>query len=400
MLLNREITIKYFKYDSCGRCEAEVLPFSMRLAMLCGGFPPAIDGIGDYSWCLSHALADRGHDVTVFTSPGPKLTPAQGVTVVSCFDPNQPATIKTFPDLLKDQPAFDWLIVQYNPFSFGPRGFNPWLIQALARAKRSTRVAVMFHETCVPPWPWRFSAMFLWQYPQLVALSYAASRVFVSTERWIRELRRCNPNIVFHHLPVGSNLPLCALTREEARARLGIPTEAILLGVFGSAHGSKMLDWIGSAARAVSHRFPHTSVLYIGQDGRRVREACAGAPFLDAGPLPAAEAALGIRAMDLMLAPFSDGISTRRTSAMSALQHGVPVCSTISKWSDSIFRDARSPGLSLCNPTRVEEYVRRVLAVAEMILGNADLGNDLKDLYDAKFSWPIIGNKMLAELRW
>jgi hypothetical protein len=28
---------------------------------------------------------------------------------------NHPATIKTFPDLLKDTPAFDWLIVQYNP---------------------------------------------------------------------------------------------------------------------------------------------------------------------------------------------------------------------------------------------------------------------------------------------
>jgi hypothetical protein len=371
----------------------------MRLALLCGRFPPALDGIGDYSWCLSRALASQGHNISVFTSHGPKLTPGPGVTIIPCFDPNHPATLKTLPDMLKVEIAFDWLIVQYNPFSFGPCGFNPWLIPALVRARRSTRLAVMFHETCVPLHPLKFTAMFLWQYPQLVALCFAANRVFVSTERWTRELRRCNPKIVPHHLPVGSNLPFCALTKEEARARLHLPTDAVLLGIFGSAHESKMLDWVGSAARAVYHRFPRTSILYVGQDGQPVREACARVPFLDKGPLPPAEAALGIRAMDLLLAPFMDGISTRRGSAMSALQHGVPLCSTISKWSDSVFWDWRGPGLSLCNPSRVENYVSCVLALADEVLGNANLGNHLKDLYDATFSWPVISSKMLAHLQ-
>jgi hypothetical protein len=132
-------------------------------------------------------------------------------------------------------------------------------------------------------------------------------------------------------------LPFCALTKKEARAQLGFPADAILLGVFGSAHGSKMVNWVGSVARAVSHRFPRASVVYIGQDGRRLRDACAGVPLIDRGLLPAAEAAAGIRAMDLLLAPFSDGISTRRTSAMSALQHGVPVCSTISNGATAYF---------------------------------------------------------------
>jgi hypothetical protein len=280
----------------------------MRLAFLCGNLPPVLDGIGDYSWCLSHALAGQGHSVTVFTSRGPTSTPGPGINVVSCFDPHHPATIKTFPELLKDGPAFDWLIVQYNPFSFGPRGFDPWLITALADAKRFCKLAVMFHETCVPLWPWKFTAKFLWQYPQLFALSYIASLIFVSTERWAWELRRCNPSIVCQHLPVGSNLPFCALTKEEARARLHLPTDAILLSFFGSAHGSKMPDWVGSAARAIYHRFPHSSILYVGQDSSRVRDACAGSPILDKGPLPAAEAAVSLRSMDLLLAPFSDGI--------------------------------------------------------------------------------------------
>jgi hypothetical protein len=370
----------------------------MRIALLSGQFPPVIDGIGDYSWCLSYALASQGHHVTVFTSYGPKLTPGQGVTVVPCFDANYPATIKAFPDVLQSEPAFDWLIVQYNPFSFGPRGFNPWLIPALACAKRSTQVAVMFHETCVPLWPWKYTAMRLWQYPQLFALSVGANRIFVSTERWAPQLQRCNPKIVCHHLPVGSNLPMCALSKQEARERLGIPGDTVLLGIFGTAHRSKMLHWIGTAARAVLHRFPRTLILCVGKDGQLIREACAGVPLLDKGILSAAEAALGIRAMDMLLAPFADGISTRRTSAIVALQHGIPLCSTISKWSDNVFREWKSPGLKLCSPSRLEDYVSGALSVVHEVLGNADLGDQLKDLYDAWFSWPVISNRMLAQL--
>lgn len=370
----------------------------MRLALLCGQYPPVIDGIGDYSWYLSDALASRGHDVTVFTSHGPKLKPPEGVAIVPCFDPNRPATIKMLPVVLKNEPAFDWLIVQYNPFSFGPRGLNPWLIPALVSVKRSTQLAVMFHETCVPFWPWKFTAMRLWQYPQLFVQSFVAQRVFVSTERWTGELRRCNPKVICHHLPVGSNLPFCSLTKKEARALLNLPRDSLLLGMFGSAHESKMPDWVGSAACAVYKRFPQTSVLYIGQDGQRVREACTGTPYLDMGPMPALEAAAAIRAMDLLLAPFMDGISTRRTSAISALQHGVPICSTISKWSDQIFWEWQSPGLGLSDPSNVEGFIRSVLSVAEEAIENAELGHNLRELYDARFAWPVISESLLGHL--
>jgi hypothetical protein len=291
--------------------------------------------------------------------------PGPGVTIIPCFDPNHPATLKTLPDMLKVEIAFDWLIVRYNPFSFGPCGFNPWLIPALVRARRSTRLAVMFHETCVPLHPLKFTAMFLWQYPQLVALCFAANRVFVPTERWTRELRRCNPKIVPHHLPVGSNLPFCALTKEEARARLHLPSDAVLLGIFGQRTRARCSS--GSAQPPVlsiiAFRAPRsfTSVKMV----NLYEKPAPGCHFWTKAPSHPAEAALGIRAMDLLLAPFMDGISTRQGSAMSALQHGVPLRSTISKWSDSVFWDWRGPGLSLCNPSRVENYVSCVLALAD-----------------------------------
>jgi glycosyltransferase involved in cell wall biosynthesis len=47
-----------------------------------------------------------------------------------------------------------------------------------------------------------------------------------------------------------------------------------------------------------------------------------------AGPLTGEQLSVHIRACDVMLQPFSDGVSTRRTSAMAALAHERPLVTT------------------------------------------------------------------------
>lgn len=146
------------------------------LALLCGGFPPQIDGIGDYTWNPSRELVAQGCSaVQVLTSTHSsdenEILPRSAaglfsasadaeITVTRCFDPERPATLRSLRNHLT--PGLDWLVVQYNPFGFGPRGFNPWLIAALGELRGCIRVAVMFHETYVPAWPWKFTAMRFW----------------------------------------------------------------------------------------------------------------------------------------------------------------------------------------------------------------------------------------------
>ncbi len=40
----------------------------MRVVFISGEYPPEIGGVADYTMHLSHALADRGHEVSVVTS--------------------------------------------------------------------------------------------------------------------------------------------------------------------------------------------------------------------------------------------------------------------------------------------------------------------------------------------
>jgi glycosyltransferase involved in cell wall biosynthesis len=368
----------------------------MRLALLSGAFPPQLDGIGDYSWWLSQALAEQGHVITVLTSFAPAQHAPPNVEVIACFDSSNSGTIQEIRRYLAGSGRFDWLIVQYNPFSFGRRGFAPGLNSVLRTL--DLPIACMFHETyAVPFWPWQQMVMRIWQYPQFVRLTRIAHCHFVSTERWLAQVRRwarSDPQL----LPVGSNLPRCNLTKSEAREKLGLAQDALILGVFGFAHGSKRTEWIGAAARSIHCRYPQTQVLCIGQLGRVVQTVCGETAVQDHGFLPGPEVSLRLRAMDLFLAPFSDGISARRGSVIAAFQHGLPICSTRSKHTDRFLRDLVSPSLSLSPNNQKDLFAEAALQMAESALQRVDLGLDLVEFYEQNFAWPVLADRMLTGL--
>jgi glycosyltransferase involved in cell wall biosynthesis len=368
----------------------------MKIAILSGAFPPQFDGIGDHTWRLSQELSAQGQEVTVFTSLGPARPKPLGVDVICCFDPGKPETIQKLPRALRAAGRFDYVLLQYNPFSFGPRGFAPWLVYALARAK--IPLVLMLHETYVPLWPWRFSLMRLWQYPQFVCLVRAACALLVSTVRWLPQLRRWTKRRCTI-LPVGSNLPAPQMSKPEARAKLGLAPDVLLLGIFGFGHISKRTEWVGAAARRIYQRFPKTQLLNVGQTSDSLPLLCAPVPVHQHGLLSGHEASLRLRAMDLFLAPFADGISPRRGSVIAALQHGVPVCSTFREYTDRFLLDFVSPAFSLTPSSDESCFTRGALNMAEKSVEKPQLGEDLVKFHDRYFAWPVIAQDLINELR-
>jgi glycosyltransferase involved in cell wall biosynthesis len=368
----------------------------MRIALLSGAFPPQFDGIGDHNWWLSQALAEQGHSVTVFTSFPPNRPQPVNVRVLPCFDAANSQTVKAILPLLQKGDGFDWLIVQYNPFSFGNRGFAPGLISALRAVQ--IPIACIIHETfAVPLWPWQHMVMRVWQYPQFLALIRIGRCHFVASERWLGQVRQWanGPSIL---LPVGSNLPLCPLTKQEARKQLGMRQDALILGVFGFGHISKRNNWVGSAARRIHTRFPQTEVLCVGQVGGSVRDRCGNVPVRLDGSLPGPEASLRLRAMDIFLAPVNDGISARRGSIVAALQHGLPICSTVREHTDRFLREFSSPAFSLAPGDNFELFTENAVRMAELSLQQPELGHDLVKFHDRYFAWPVLAKRLVNEL--
>ena len=379
----------------------------MKIAQICAAYPPNLDGIGDYTWWLADALAKQS-TVSVFTRKG-EYIPLKNVSVVPVFDPAKLDTIKLLPDALVanglGQPG-DSLVFQYNPFSWGKRGLCPGVPSALHQVKKrlpDLRLAIMFHETTVPRWPWRFAIMRSWQRPIFRALCHLSDVSFASSERYLQQIRRIGAEAPIHHLPVGSNLAGSPLSREPARQELNLTKDAVYVGAFGSAHESRLLVWIASAFRAIKARHPRAKLLYVGPHGEAISRALGGRDDLvDFGIQPADRAGVCISAMDLLLAPFNDGISTRRGSAIAAFQNGVPVATTITKWTDSLFTEKPLRSVLLSSATDAPEFASQTAAWATFLNDRKileSLRHEVREFHDRNFAWSAIAEKLITFLR-
>jgi glycosyltransferase involved in cell wall biosynthesis len=368
----------------------------MRIGLLSGAYPPAVDGIGDYTHLLASELA-RQHEVVVFTGRQDAYANGEDFPVVGAFDPAKPASILNLPAAIAAGPALDRLVVQYNPFSFGPRGFNPWLPLTLSHLRKRLRLSIMFHETYVPCEELAQFGMRLWQIPQFYFLSRMADPAYSSCSRWLPVIHRATGREPIP-LPVGSNVARSGLSRDEARKRLGIAGDARVLGVFGSAHPSRLLAWICDAANRIAARSPGTVLVYIGADGKALRPGLGPeVRFLDRGLLPSDAVGDSLMAADCLLAPFVDGLSTRRGSVVAAFQHGLPVISTSSAWTDALLV-GQEERLIFLSPVEegADAFASLAFQKSERVTLPDPRQSELINFFDEHFGWPSIARRLVS----
>jgi glycosyltransferase involved in cell wall biosynthesis len=292
------------------------------------------------------------------------------------------------------------LVIQYNPFSFGRWGFAPRLPLSLARLRRRRhrpRIAVMFHETYVDMRSPSWALMGSWQRAQLVALQAGADIQFCSIQRWTEQLRRTARGRPVHHLPVPSNLPDARAEREQVRRRLGADADTLVLACLGLRHPGRLPGHVLAAARAA--RATGSSavlVLNLGPGERSEEMPASRVRLCSTGFLDAHELAAHIAAADVFLAPYMDGVSTRRGSMMAALQHAVPVVGTCGHLTDEVLRDA--PCLTLVPVDGTGGYSRAVAALAIDPRRRAELGAAGRRMYERHFDWPVLVDRLRGHL--
>ena len=373
---------------------------ALRLALISARFPPRLDGIGDYTARLAHALTPE-HQVRVLTAEADAFTAPPGVDVVPCFRPEQRRSVAGWLDALDADPP-DWVVLQFNQFGFGRWGLNPWVPRTLARLKRRHRklqVAVMFHERYVPATTARFRVMRTWQVPQFRAVGRIADRVFFSIQNWAERYATWFPHRPVVHLPVGSNLPRVPINTHDARTRLGFTNDELIVGVFGHAHGTRTLSTLAGALDAASTAAGRPArLLYVGPDHAAVRAALPHHRVTADGPAPAEEASQRLSAMDLYLSDHTDGVSTRRGSLMAALQHGLPCVGTDGESTGAALRAQNGQALRLVRAGDPTAFAQAAADLASDPIGRASLGQAAADLYHHHYDWPVIAQRLIQEL--
>jgi glycosyltransferase involved in cell wall biosynthesis len=100
-----------------------------------------------------------------------------------------------------------------------------------------------------------------------------------------------------------------------------------------------------------------------------------------------------VAASDLFLVPLIDGVSTRRTSAMAALQHEVAVVATVGHLTDSVLR---AGALALSPVGDRDAFATTAFELAADHPRRARLALAGRALYEQAFDWPTIARDFVA----
>jgi hypothetical protein len=355
-----------------------------RIGLVAGHSTTQADGIRDYTRLLLHGLREAALDAELFEWADGALHTTNGTAHA---------------DIAGEVQALDALVVQYNPFSFGRWGFSPRLPLFLSRLRsRRSRplIAVMFHETYVDMRNLRWAMMGSWQRAQLLALQATADVQLCSIQRWTERLRKTALGRPVHHLPVASNLPDARGDREQTRATLGAGADTVVLSCMGLRHPGRLEDRVLGAARAAGTAAPSIVLLDLGPGERSDVRLSKNVVLRATGFLAEDELARHVAASDVFLAPYLDGVSTRRGTVMAALQHGIPVVGTAGHLTDDLFR--RTPGLALVNVEAANRFSDAVVGLVRDSERRARLGAAGRSLYENHFDWPLLVQRLRTHL--
>jgi len=382
----------------------------MRICILSARFPPQRCGVGDYTCFLATALAQVGHEVDVLTGVGeldellyPVPRNVHIHRVISKWGVSGLADMLAHLRRLRPQ----LLLIQYAPHAFHRRGitFAVNLLPIVVRTFFDISVATNFHELYIP-----FGNTLkrilgsLWQRAMVVLMAFGSDTLSVTAPAWQLRLRRLGIGKSTPVIPVGSNVPLShfdQLERDRFRKQLLNGSVGLVLVGFGALHdrdvpavlfGLKRLKtelpvkliWIGGGSPDREHTLRITEAMR--QNGLGDNDV------IWVGELSHPEISRLLFACDLMVLPFNDGISSRRTSAITAFQHGLPLLTTFGPHRESCFIHGENSYLTPIGDR--QGFAEGLVELSRSSALRSRLAQGGRALYRSHFAWDVIAERI------
>lgn len=304
----------------------------MRWSIITGEYPPQRGGVADYSRLVAQGLAQSGDEVEVWAPRSIDPRAAEPPIVVhDLADHFGPRAILELKRSLKPNRE-SGILVQYVPHAFGMKALNMpfclWLY-----SMRRAEITLMFHEVAYPiqrNQPLKHNLLGAANRVMASLAARSARRIFISTPAWMNLVRSLAPGRArIEWLPVPSNVVVSA-DRPNLDIRSAFaPDRRRLIGHFGT-YGSLIAETLGDCIRALAARKNDHSILLMGRGSTEFRERLLARDPTLSGSVHATgglnESALSrhVAACDLMVQPYPDGVSSRRTTIMLPLAHGIP----------------------------------------------------------------------------
>ncbi len=365
----------------------------MTWAFITGEYPPQRGGVSDYTERVATGLARNGETVHVWA---PECTggPDQenGVIIHRLPGHYGVRALRQLDSDLKGLGTPCRLLVQYVPHAFGWKAMNVpfcfWL------RSREEPVWTMFHEVAYPRrWNQRPAEHLLGALTGTMAylMASGSERIFYSTSAWLPLLERLARSTAKTWLPVPSNLSESADVPavDALRMRFSRDPAGSLIGHFGTFSPvlqDVLLPLFSQLLAANSRRI----ALFAGRGSGGFR-----ATFLQREPSVAARVhaiesecpstiATHLAACDVLIQPYPDGVTTRRTTLMAGLALGKAIATNLGPLTEPLWQQSAAVALAPdMSPVNIAMTVEELLSNGRKA---AELGARAADLYKTRFA--------------
>jgi len=360
-----------------------------RWHLITGEYPPQPGGVADYSQSVAWGLAAAGDEVIVWAPQCDGTVLNDGYVAVRRLPGHfGPKALAALDRGLRRRPGR--VLLQYAPHAFGWKAMNVPLCAWLWARRRA--LDVMFHEVAYPfeaGQPWKHRMLAATNRGMAYLLLRSAERVFVSIPGWIPILRSLDPRDPGPvWVPIPSNLP----TEYPAPAIAAVRQRWLrngtrwLVGHF-STYAPTITRLLEPALVTMLAAAPDVHVLLLGFGGQRFADRVVrrypklAGRATATGTLDATSAGAHIAACDVVLQPYHDGISTRRTSAMAGVSLGRPIVTTEGHLSESLWRITDAVEIAAA-----DELATAVLGLLADPRRREALGKRAEELYRSHFA--------------
>jgi glycosyltransferase involved in cell wall biosynthesis len=354
--------------------------------------------VGDYVFLLAQALAKRGDEVHVWC-PGPdKPETLPGIVVHTELGNLGPAALRRAGRAINQFPKPRHIVLQWVPHGFGWRSMNlPFCLWMWGRARlQGDDLGIMVHEPFLAfrEGNWRQDAAALVHRVMTMVLAHAARRIWVSTPRWEKRWKPygLGRRIPFAWLPLPSTVPVVNdLSAVAATRACYAASGQLIVGHFGT-FGPPITPMLAAIVPSLLARSDRTVLLLIGPRGAEFRDQLLRKhrQYQDrihvTGSIAASDPRLSahLSACDLMIQPYPDGVSSRRTSLLAPLAHGVPIVTTSGPSTESLWLE--SEAVAIVPPQNPDDFVAQAQRMLSDPLARARATQAARSLYQECFA--------------
>ena len=365
-----------------------------KVLMICPKYPPLKDGLSGHTFELCKELTKQ-HTVELLTDQSIQSQEDTPVTIHPLLSKWKYSQLKR--NFEKLQTDYNLIIIQYVPSLYGKKGginFSILLFFLWLRFIKKQNISFIFHELYYPfLWNWKAITLHIIHKTMLFFSILSAKQAFYSTRHNLKIGKRFSIVKKGHfHLPVGASIDIDKQNIIETHNNKNTYT------LFGGFHPSKRYDLIIDTFSRFKMSHPNCllELNLIGLTKDELSQQTTLPKNFDTfakchGKLTDQEVQIIFKASHYLIAYFSDGMSTRRSSAISALASGLPIITTKSLRTEKLFFNQSSVVLFDTNEAQFQKALS-----AFLLKPNNQTENNALNFYQENFSWEKISNHLIS----